>query len=89
MQDKDHLYNVASEAYVSADVEYDALRAEACGREAKETFMQDRLVGDSERMFFEPIKKQKLKTIKATNKTAKLTSSQGKVRNFDIIKLCY
>ena len=40
--DKDHLYNVASGAYVSADVKYEVLRAEACGIEAEETFIQDR-----------------------------------------------
>ena len=82
LQDKDQLYNV------SADIEYDVLRTKACGREAKETFTQDRLVGDSEKMYFKPIKRQKLKTMEATNKTAKLTFSQGKVRNFNVIKLC-
>jgi len=80
LHDKDHLYNLASGAYVSADVESDVLHAEACGKAAKEAFIKDRLITDSEALFFEPIKRQKLKTMEATNKSVKLTSSQGKVR---------
>ena len=86
LPDKDHLCNIASGAFVSADVDYDVLCAEACGRDAKETFIQDRLEGDYERMFLEPIKRQQLKTMEAPNKTAKLTSSQEKVRNFYVIE---
>ncbi|XP_014666803.1 PREDICTED: uncharacterized protein LOC106808556 [Priapulus caudatus] len=35
--------------------------------------------GSSEALFFEPIKRQKLKTMEASNKVVKLTASQGKV----------
>ncbi|CAL8403258.1 unnamed protein product [Boreogadus saida] len=35
--------------------------------------------GSSEELFFEPIKKLKLKTMDASNKTVKLIASQGKV----------
>lgn len=79
--DKEHLYNLASGAPVSPEVEFDVLRAEAAGKESKDAFIRDRFVsGSSEELFFEPIKKLKLKTMDASNKTVKLTASQGKVR---------
>ena len=78
--DKDHLYNLASGAPASPEVEKDVLDAEAAGKRAKDRFIQERFViGSSESMFFEPIKRQKLKTMEASNKTIKLTASQGKV----------
>ena len=78
--DKEHLYSLASGAPASPDVEFDVLRAEAAGKKSKEAFIQDRFVsGSSEELFFEPIKKLKLKTMDASNKTVKLTASQGKV----------
>ena len=78
--DKDHLYSLASGAPASPEVELDVLHAEATGKEAKEVFIRDRFVnGSSETLFFEPIKRQKLKTMEASNKTVKLTASQGKV----------
>ena len=78
--DKDHLYSLASGAPVSPEVEVDVLRAEASGKEAKELFIRDRFVnGSSETLFFEPITRQKLKTMEDSNKTIKLTASQGKV----------
>ena len=76
--DKDHLYSLASGAPVSPEVEFDVLRAEAAGKEAKEMFIRDRFVsGSAETLFFEPI--TKLKTMEDSNKTVKLTASQGKV----------
>ena len=78
--DKDHLYSLASGAPVSVEVEIDVLRAEALGKEAKKAFIQDRFVnGSPETHFFEPISKQKLKTMEDSSKTVKLTASQGKV----------
>lgn len=78
--DKDHLYSLASGAPASLEVELDVLNAEAAGKEAKEAFIRDRFVnGSSEVLFFEPIKRLKLKTMEASNKTVKLTASQGKV----------
>ena len=45
-----------------------------------ETFIADGYMdGSSEALFFEPIKKQKLKTMEASNKTVKLTTSERKV----------
>ena len=80
LADKDHLYSIASGAPVSPEVEKDVLNAEITGKELKKAFINDRfIVGSSEEMFFEPIKRQKLKTMEACNKTVKLTSSQGKV----------
>ena len=78
--DKDHLYNIASGAPVSPEVEIDVLQADTVGKEAKKAFIRDRFQnGSSEKTFFEPIKRQKLKTMEASNKTVKLTSSQGKL----------
>ena len=80
IQDKDHLYSLASSAPVSVEVEIDVLHAEALGKEAKKVYIQDRFVnGSPETQFFEPISKQKLKTIEDSSKTVKLTASPGKV----------
>ena len=81
LSDKDHLYSLASGAPASREVESDVLRAETAGKEAKEAFIQDRFVKDPSVHFFEPIKRMKLKTMDASNKTVKLTASQGKVCN--------
>lgn len=81
VSDKDHLYSLASGAPVPPEAENDVLRAETAGKEAKEKFVKDRFEsGSSEALFFEPIKRQKLKTMEASNKVVKLTASQGKVR---------
>ena len=77
---KDHFYSLASGAPVSPEVELDVLRAEAAGKEAKDAFIKDRFInGSSETLFFEPIKRQNLRTMEASNKTVKITASQGKV----------
>ena len=77
--DKDYLYSLASIAPVSSEVELDVLRAEEAGQNPKELFMRDRFVnGSSETLFYEPITRQKPKTMKDSNKTVKLTASQGK-----------
>ncbi|KAK0148593.1 hypothetical protein N1851_011078 [Merluccius polli] len=79
----EHLYSLASGAPASPEVEFDVLRAEAAGKESKRAFIQDRFVsGSSEELFFEPIKKLKLKTMDASNKTVKLTASQGMVLQY-------
>ena len=60
--DKDHLYRLASGVPASFNVELDLLRAKKAGKEAKEAFIQERFVnGSSEKLFFEPIKRLKLK----------------------------
>ncbi|XP_049455367.1 uncharacterized protein LOC125902797 isoform X2 [Epinephelus fuscoguttatus] len=80
VSDKDHLYNIASGAPVPLEVEIDMMRADTVGMEAKEAFIKDRFQnGNPEETFFEPIKRQKLKTMEASNKTIKLTTSQGKL----------
>ena len=80
LADKEYLYSLASGAPASPDVESDVLNAEAAGKKAKEEFIHDRfVVGPSGDQFFEPIRKLRLKTMEASNKTVKLTSSEGKV----------
>jgi hypothetical protein len=75
--DKDRLYNIASGAPVSPEIEIDVLQADAAGKEAKNAFIRDRFQnGSFEKTFFEP---QKLKTMEASNRTVKPTSSQGKL----------
>ena len=88
LADKDHLYSLASGAPASFEVEYDVLRAEKAGKNAKDTFIQERFVnGSPEKLFFDPIKRIKLKTMDASNKTIKLTTSQGKVHKILTISL--
>ena len=78
--DKDRFYSLASGAPVSPEVELDVLRAEAAGKEARDAFIKDRFItGSSDTLFFEPTKRQNLKTMEASSKTVKLTASQGKV----------
>ena len=80
ISDKDRLYNISSGAPVSPEVETDILEAEMVGKAAKETFIRDRFqAGSSEESFFDPIKRNRLKTMEACHKTVKLTSSEGKV----------
>ena len=80
LADKDHLYSLASGAPTSSNVEFDVLRTEKTGKKAKEAFIQERFMnGSSEKLFFEPIKRLYLKTMDVSNKTVKLTASDGKV----------
>ncbi|WAR02903.1 hypothetical protein MAR_009461 [Mya arenaria] len=78
--DKDHLYSLASRAQASTEVEKDVLGAAKIGRNAKAVFITERFVScSSEESLFEPIQRLKLKTMESTNKTVKLTASQGKI----------
>ena len=78
--DKDHLYSLSSGAPASPEVERDVLCAEKIGKEAKEEFVRERFLnGSSENLFFEPIKRQRLKTMESSNKAVRLTGQQGKV----------
>lgn len=80
MADKDHLYSLTSGASVPLEAELDVLLAEQIGEEAKEKFVEERFEsGSSEALFFEPIKRQRLKTMEASSKVVKLTASEGKV----------
>ena len=76
LADKDHLYSLASGAPVPPEAELDVLHAEQIGKEAKEKFVKERFEsGSSEALFFEPIKRQRLKTMEVVQ----LTASEGKV----------
>lgn len=89
LADKQQLYSIASGAPVPLEAETDVLRAEEIGEKAKQMFIKDRFInGSPESLFFEPIKRQKLKTMEASNKMVKLTASQGKVNVFKVI-ICY
>lgn len=78
--DKDKLYSLASGCPVAPEVAEDVLNAEKIGRKAKEEFIKDRFInGSSELLFFEPIKRLGLKTMEISNKTVKLTTTEGKV----------
>ena len=80
ISDKENLYNLASGAPISKEVEADVVNAEKIGKQAKEKFIEERFrMGCSQSLFFEPIKKQNLKTMDACRKTIKLTSKEGKV----------
>ena len=78
ISDKEQLYSLASGGQVSPDVEAQILQAEAFGKVAKSDFIGPLQSGEP-RSFFDPIKRQKLKTMEACNKRATLTSSQGRV----------
>ena len=73
--DKNYLYNLASGAPSLPDVEYERI-----GKEAKECFIRERFVtAQSETKFFEPNKKQNLKTMAYCSKVLKLSTTQGRV----------
>ena len=86
--DKDRLYSVTSGAPTSVKVELDVLRAEAVGKELKKAFISDRFQNEADKEFFDSIKRQKLMTMEACNKTVLLTSTQGKVNIYIYISLC-
>lgn len=77
--DKDRIFSLASSAPVTIDVKVDVLQAEAVGKAAKADFIKRLQSGDPGN-FFNPIKRNKLKTMEACNKKVTLTSSQGKVQ---------
>ena len=77
--DKEHLYSIASGAPVPLEIEHDVLRAETLGREVKESFIQKPFHVDSQKSFFDPVKRQKLQTMESCNKKVQLSSTQGKV----------
>ena len=53
------------------------LRAEQAGKEARETFLNERIYKNKD--FFEPVKQLKLKSMASKKKTVKLSSKAGKV----------
>ena len=79
--DKEHLYIMSSGAPVSREVEVDVLQADERGRLEKSKFMAERLtkLAEATKKFYDPIHKLNLKTMSHCNKVVKLTSSKGKV----------
>ena len=77
--DKSRLYSLASGAPATAKVTEEVLCAEKIGREARNAFNKERMELNCGSSFFEPLKRKKMKTMEACNKTVKITSSQGKV----------
>ena len=73
LAEKDRLYSLASGAPVNAEIERDVLWAEEVGNTAKSEFTNS-LKEDSAN-FFNPIKKNKLKTMEVCNKKVTLTSA--------------
>ena len=79
--DKNRLHSLTSEPPVSIDVENDVLGAEDLGRSLKEQFINRFKVG-SKFHFNYPVKGQNLRTMEAAGQKAKLTTSQGKLVQF-------
>ena len=65
--DKSRLYSLASASPVSIDVENDVLGAEDLGRLLKEEF-SNRFKVRSKFQFFDPVKRQKLRTMEAATR---------------------
>ena len=74
---KEKLFSLASGTPVPADV--DVLRADTLGKTLKEDFIQNRLGYASTKSFFDTLKQQKLRSMEANNKKVSLTTSQGKL----------
>lgn len=86
MSDKSKLYCLSSGCSVAEDVMNDVLSVETMGREAKLVFIKDRLGKENEQkkgsngegVFFDTIKKMKLKTMATDNTKVTLTKSDNK-----------
>ena len=82
--DKENLYCISSGAPCPKNVEEEILNAETKGKHIKEIFIKERFQNEPgknkpKKEFFDPIQKTKLLTMEANNKIVKLTSTQGKV----------
>ena len=77
MENKDLLCCISSGAPAPADVEEDLLSADISGNKARDEFIDDRLVKKTA-SFFDPVKKQRLKTFASLAKCANLTDSEKK-----------
>ena len=78
ISDKQKLYSLASGAPMSAEIEYDVMRAEELGKTLKEDFIKNRLTGSS-LCFFDRITRQKLKCMEDNNKSVTVKTSQGQL----------
>ena len=79
---KDKLLILSSGQAATDEIENDVLRAEEIGRAARDAFIEDRLKNN--RDFFEPIKRQNLKTLGGMNKKCAKKSTDHKVLQFKI-----
>ena len=79
---KDKLLILSSGQAATDEIENDVLRAEEIGRAAHDAFIEDRLKNN--RDFFEPIKRQNLKTLGGMNKKCAKKSTDHKVLQFKI-----
>ena len=77
--DKEKLYSLSSGAPVSANIEFDVLRADELGKSLKYEFTQNRLKNMSGRCFFDPITRQKLKCMEDNSKAVSVKTSEGKL----------
>ena len=77
LEENNALYCLSSGTRVPTENEDDILRAEAKGKVAKEAFIANRLKKKDK--FFEPIKRQNLKTMEVINKKAKVPTAKNKV----------
>ena len=82
--DKENLYCISSGAPCPENATEQILNAEAKGKDLKDKFIKERFQNETgknkpEKHFFDPIPKTKLLTMEVNNKIVKLTSTQGKV----------
>ena len=77
VENKDLLYCISSEAPAPADVEKDLLSADISRNKTRDEFIEDRLVKKTA-SFFDPVKKQRLKTFASLGKCVKVTDSEKK-----------
>ncbi len=75
--DHDKLYCISSGVPASASIEKDIMAAESLGKQAKESFIAERL--ETKEHFFDPVKKLKLKTFQSSAKTVKLRTAQNQI----------
>ena len=76
ISDKERLYCLSSGAPIPQEIEVDILHADVLGKTFKGTFIQERLIHGHEKDLFDPVARQKLKTMNNPNKTVCLRTSQ-------------
>lgn len=77
---KDKLLILSSGQATTDDIEQDVLRADQVGKAAHGAFIEDRLKKNKD--FFEPIKRQKIKTLGLMNKKSTMKSLDNKIIQF-------
>ena len=69
IHDKERLYCLSSGAPIPQEIEADILHADELGKTLKSTFIQEWLIHGHKKDFFDPVARQKLKTMEDANKT--------------------